>query len=364
MPYGSICKQTIIFLKGGFLLNREIFLSKKVTENAVLTDDGFLVYVALRSKWYFDDKHFTEDYIHYDELLWILTESTEHSKTYIEKIKNGTQNLEALGLIQQLKQCSGGEIIQFNKSYYFNAKSESKQFENYVVIYLSEVRTIMSSQEKFRDKLLRYFTAKIGSIYHGEDKLPFAGNPGAYLTDSVGAMPISHCADMAHIREKAALHYDRWLENNHLLVILRSNSKILDDDRRIIINGFPNCYARPADIDKLRKYYIQRERDISNSNVIQTSQKANRRRSEKQTFHAFCKGRSFDPQKLLSYFNMQLKNYEIIRANLNRKKQTNDNWNCYMENEQAIDEIRSNISKLVWEMYLDDIIDLQLPASS
>ena len=342
-------------------MKTDIFLSKKVLENPFLTDEGFLAYTALRTKWYFSNHHFQEDIIHYEYMLWILSGKETHTNKFLQKMKTGLHNLVDIGLIDLKKEHINKALLQFNDSYFFKSKDSDMnagQVENYTTIQLAEVHKIMLSSEKYKDKLLRYFTIKIGSIYRGNPKLPAPGNEGYYCMNNVGSMPISYCARLAQIKEKAAMHYDHWLEENGLLIILRSNSKILDDYYGKIVNGFPNCYARPEHISELKDYYTQREEHISNSSVVQISKLANQNRSRKQSFNAYLKKKSYDPLKVARYFNDRIDTLrKINRKILDTDKNNNNNQDCYYSNLEEIDSLNFLLSDMCWQMFLDGDID-------
>ena len=67
-------------------MDKPVYLSKRVTENSNITDEGILVYIALRTKYYFQKWHFSRDMIHYEDLLWILMEDDKYTKNYLKKI--------------------------------------------------------------------------------------------------------------------------------------------------------------------------------------------------------------------------------------------------------------------------------------
>lgn len=334
----------------------EVYLSKKVLENPELTDEGFLVYVALRMKWCYSKHNFNRDIIHLKDLLWLLSGTLDCTNNYLKKMQQGLDNLVTLGLLEAIPINTNTILASFKSTYFFSAKKDSSDFEPYVIIYVNEIQKIMSSDEKFRDKMLRYFVAKIGTIYHGENKRMTVSSVGYGLMNNVDNMSISHCADLARIGQKAAIDYEKWFEKNNLLVILRSSNKILDEFTLRIVNGFPNCYARPEHIAELKKYYDQREDNVSNTNIIQISKEADTRRSYKQTYNAYKRGLRHDKMLLLRALCERMDNNIKIRNTLIERGDTCEE--VFYETEMEIECLSQEISEVSWKGFLDGEIEL------
>ncbi len=335
----------------------DIFISKKVLENEALTDNGFLVYVALRAKWCYSPSGFNKDIIHVKDLYWILTGKLGCSNSYVGKLHQGIENLSLLGLIDYQRTDINSYIATFKEAYFFSAKKEAPNFEEYVCIRLEEIQIIMASDEKYRDKLLRYFICKIGTVYHGENKRLTPESPGFVFMDNVGNMPIKYSASLAGIGEKAAIAYDRWFEDNNLLIILRSSNKVIDEHTLKIMYGFTNCYARPEHFDILKYYYDQREDLVSNTNIIKISKESNRNRSNKMTYNAYKKGLRHDKQKLLEALTERIENYRKIKKSMHKRKSPGST-NGY-EIDLEIEELERAISEVCWEGFLNGKIELQ-----
>lgn len=340
-------------------MDKLVYLSKIVTENRNITDEGILVYTALRTKYYFPKCHFSTDMIHYEDLLWILSGQDNYSKNYFKKMKDGMENLDKLKLIHIEKQYKNKVLVTFQDTYFFTSskkdemEEKTEETEPFTILYLREIRTIMESDEKFRDKLLRYFIAKIGTIFHGDyHRIAFNGI-GFTHVNNVGAMPQKYVSYIADIKEKAAQHYDKWLEEHELLIILRSSGKIVDSKTRVIVNGFPNCYARPENIQELDFYFNHRE-DVRNNmddKIIQLSKNANENRSYKQSYNAYKKGNHFDYTKAVTYLDERLQNYKkILKA---KRKYKRSVWGELYEMEERIYEIEQEISDMYWKLFLD-----------
>ena len=350
-------------------MDKPVYLSKKVTENSNITDEGILVYVALRTKYYFQKWHFSRDMIHYEDLLWILMEDDKYTKNYLKKIKDGLENLDKLKIIHIEQRYKNKDLITFQEMYFFTTSkkegrekeeidSATEKTEPFTILYLREIHTIMKSDEKFKDKLLRYFIAKVGTIYHGNNQISFNGI-GFTHVNNVGAISQKYVSDIAHIKEKAAQHYDKWLEEHGLLIILRSSGKIVDNKTRVIVNGFPNCYARPENIKELDFYFNQREKERNNMHdeIIQLSKNANKNRSHKQSYNAYKRGNNCDFTKVIVYLGKQLQEHEkILKA---KRKHKSDDWGEVFETKELIYEIKQDITDLCWNLFLDGRIMLE-----
>lgn len=339
------CKNTTLI--------RKIFLSKNITEQWTLSDSGFLAYVSLRAKWYSVGWHYRTDIIFYEELLWILFGNTTYTKYDMQKLKEGIYELEKLGLISITEQNKKYAIIEFQDKYYFSVAKQDEEssgneifpFQPYTIVRMDEVHCIMNLSEKYKEKVLRYFVAKIGSIYHGAP-IDVMNGTGFGTGNNVGAVSQEYCCNIANIGIKAGIHYDKVFEENELLVILRSRGKIVDSETKMIINGFSNCYSRPEDIKDLIWYYEQREkRNNMTNNVVKITKDANRKRSNKQSYNAYIKGKNVDYNKVLDYLKNEISNYEKICKT--QKKQRIE----YHDTQDELERLTAKLNEIYWELF-------------
>lgn len=228
-----------------------IFLKENLVYDENLTDEGLLVYIALRGKYYLKNVHSTIDWIHYDDLIWNLTGEDSHTKCYIQKMKLGIENLSELGEIKIISYKKDKMKIEFLDTYYFDMKNE---LINTIKIYTDEVYKIINSRLKQRDKILRYFIIKISTLVRNIFNNVCAVYGVKIKNDNynnncdIGYDSIEYCAAyFADISESSAIRYDKWLEENGLLCMLRSE------------NGLTNCYSRLKDKNGLEEFFNIRE---------------------------------------------------------------------------------------------------------
>ena len=281
----------------------DIYINKSVVENKNLTDEGFITYIALRKIL---NKNRTRDFICYEYLSYQLTGTAK--STLIPKIKKGIDNLCDLCLVEKKEEISKSGIELDMKSLVLSTDPTNTEFSYFTVIAQNEVRKIMCSSVKYKEKLLRYFVSVIGSINHQDGSMD-----NLFYRKHVGNSSVSDIAEKANISKSAALDYNTLLESLGLLVIYRTDQLKVGENGQIE-TGFTNCYGRPENEDIIKGFYYDRVREIGNKGVKNLSQDANDKRSMKQYYNNIHKGASYDTdtiKKVYKFYQDEIHNIEV-----------------------------------------------------
>lgn len=338
-----------------------IFLKKSLIENKTLTDEGLLVYIALRYEYYYKTKRLKTKWIHYDDLVYNLTGLDSCNKKYIQKMKDGIENLAELRELEIIQSTKDKIKITFLDSYYFNSKKESEDISSYIIIYDYEITKIVNSNLKQKDKMLRYFICKIGTIYHSSEEIIYHENQ-VMFANNVGIMSIKYCADLSNVSTSSAIRYDKWLEENELLYILRSDSAIVDDCSQEIISGFTNCYSRPEHKDALENFFNLRQ-NRSNIGIRKLSQDVNEKRSISVIRTNYKKGKSTSTESLKRIAkdiedNIHNCNQRIKTIKNKTKLDSADNEEIIFNN-YTIKEEESLQSNVLYDLWIRDEIEIK-----
>lgn len=284
----------------------KIFLENNIIKNRSITDNGILAYVGLRM---IVNNKKNKDYVLYDYIVYSLCGSFKSDK--LKKcIKNGISELEQLGLIRTYAETNLGKELDLS-GIVFNVKdqnhSSDNSFKYFTTINQKEILVILSSQEKYKIKILRYFICMISTLNHSR----CTGETNNQHRN-IGSRSIQFLSEIANISKDAVIHYNKFLEDNHLIYICRSE-KFVSNNNGIIERSFTNCYGRPED-----KYFIDvfqfktENRYNANNGIKLLSDNVNTKRSMKMKINQLKRGKGLnyslnDLRAILTY--MENTNY-------------------------------------------------------
>lgn len=260
----------------------EIFLENDVIRNSDLTDDGLLAYVGLRIM---ANNQKVKDYVLYDYITYCLcgVMGNDNLKKYV---KNGIADLEHLGFVNVLDTTNVGKEIDLSNIMFSVNKDEPSEFKYFTKINKNELFTILNSTEKFKIKILRYFICMISTLNHSK----YSGDTINQFTN-VGSQSIQHLAELSNISKNAVIHYNKFLEENQLIYICRSD-KFVANENGIIEKNFTNCYGRPEDKYSINSFQWKIEnRYNANTGIKLLSDNVNTKRSMKMKFHHLKTGK-------------------------------------------------------------------------
>lgn len=234
-----------------------IFLEKKMVLNKELTDEGMLAYVAIMS--YTNKCRRPIELLLYDGLGYEVSEIV-NNKNIIDAIKVGIKNLVDLDLIKVLSRNDRGLLTDVS-SLYFSISKKDELFSYYLEIYREEVLKIINGGMKFKIKVLRYFICVMSTINHSSSFGDMNNR-----CNNVGNTTIQNLAEISQMSQESVMVYNKWLEENGLLFIQRSDKRLINTSG-VIIKQFVNVYGRPSDQSTIINFQSKVEKRYENKNA-------------------------------------------------------------------------------------------------
>ena len=274
----------------------KLYLDKELILGDTLSVNAKLVYIALRA--YKNRK----DFVVYDYLKYILTNSINPNKSISTKITQGLSELAEKNYIVTLNSAKIGSELLFD-NLYFETDPNSKYFKHYVVITLAELHTIMNLKSQSPENILLYFCGVISTISNSSKS-------------EIGDKSIFYLAKLVNVSKSTAIRYNQILSDNNLLHIEKSNQAKVDEKGRII-SSLPNIYSRPQNKGIAEAEQLSREQTQGNLGHKNLSTNADKKRSIAMKLLQIKKGKgnySLDELKeIIKYIenDMHNKNIEI-----------------------------------------------------
>lgn len=272
----------------------KLYLAKELILGDSLSVNAKLVYVALRS--YKNRK----DFVIYDYLKYILTNSINPNKSISTKITQGLSELAEKNYIVTLNSAKIGSELLFD-NLYFETDPNSKYFKHYVVITLAELHTIMNLKSQSPENILLYFCGVISTINNSSKS-------------EIGDKSISYLAKLVNVSKSTAIRYNQILSENNLLHIEKSNQAKVNE-RGQIISSLPNIYSRPQNKGIAEAEQLSREQTQGNLGHKNLSTNADKKRSIAMKLLQIKKGKgnySLDELKeIIKYIENDVHNKNI-----------------------------------------------------
>lgn len=231
-------------------INKPIWLENDIIRNQEIDDNALIAYIGLRTILC---NEIQQDYIAYDCIAYVISRQINNKKL-ISAIKKGIDILTKLSLITCLNESSIGKELQFDKLIF-----DSKE-KHFTIVYQNELYKILNSDISCNIAILRYFIITISTLNHSKQKGFTTNN-----YENVGNQSIQYRADMAGISKKTAIKYDKWLEDNQLLYIARSDKAVVNSNGAIE-KSFCNHYGRYSDKNNIDIALMRMEDNWSANN--------------------------------------------------------------------------------------------------
>lgn len=296
----------------------KLFLDKELILGNTLSVNAKLVYIALRA--YQNRK----DFVVYDYLKYILTNSINPNKSISTKITQGLSELDEKNYIVTLTSTKIGSELLFDKLY-FETDPNSKYFKHYVVITLSELHTIMNLKSQSPENILLYFCGVISTINNSSKS-------------EIGDKSISYLAKLVNLSKSTAIRYNQILSKNNLLYIEKSNQAKVNK-RGQIISSLPNVYSRPQKKGIAEAEQLSREQTQSNLGHKNLSTTADKKRSIAMKLLQIKKGKgnySLDELKeIIKYIENDIHN-----KNIEIKKRQDEHERGLLSEKQLAEQLK------------------------
>lgn len=272
----------------------KLYLDKELILGDTLSINAKLVYIALRA---YKSK---KDFVVYDYLKYILTNSIYPNKSISTKITQGLSELAEKNYIVTLNSAKIGSELLFD-NLYFETDPNSQYFKHYVVITLAELHTIMKLKSQSPENILLYFCGVISTINNSSKS-------------EIGDKSISYLAKLVNVSKSTAIRYNEKLIENNLLYIAKSNQAKANEKGQII-SSLPNIYSRPQNKGIAEAEQLSREQTQGNLGHKNLSTNADKKRSNSMKLLQIKKGKgnySLDEIKdIIKYIENDIHNKNI-----------------------------------------------------
>lgn len=175
-----------------------IFLSKEIVTNGNLSSEGMLAYVAIRSVCQLNiPLHVNADFLC---SLFIIDKNKDYieNRKLKEKMNRGIQELIDKNLIFPLYALSKTSLVINSDALYVDKEKGDK----FVVVYLSDIKTIMKLTNIQHDKLL-FYLIQMSSTINSKTYIGFTG--------------FDTLAERTNIARQTSYRFNQLLEENNIV---------------------------------------------------------------------------------------------------------------------------------------------------
>ena len=186
----------------------DIILSKEIVRDDTLSDEAFLVYVAIRAIQQGRYVVTSLNQLYYKLVADCCSDKEQNNRKLREKVRRGFDELLDRGFIDIVHSALDQFTLECSKIALY-VKNAKKTKEVFVPLTLEEIRIIMNISNIQVEKLLRYF-AILKSTINRNTHVGFTG------TDKL--------AIWSNIARKTLYEFNKILENKRLIYIVHSKS--------------------------------------------------------------------------------------------------------------------------------------------
>ena len=256
---------------------KNLFIVKDVSENMEFSDEAFTVWCGLRNIMKKDE---TEYFVSFNMIAHSLF-GRRPNRYELDAVKKGYNELIDKGFIKIVDVYSKSEQVVDLSALYF--KKESGFFVDLTDEEMHKIMNINGNHSKY--KLLRYFTAQIGSFNRRSD---MGDNKG-----KIGGMSLDYFEKLMDISKPTIISFNKLLEDNQILFIIRHR----DFFQGFTYNGnseireIPNTYSRWCDRE-IAKRFDENTHGYKYHNELKgkKTEESNRRRSLGKKLDFFVNG--------------------------------------------------------------------------
>lgn len=291
----------------------KLFLRNDLITGNTLTQDGVLVYIALRTL--IDEsiplynKTSSMDCISVNRLAYSLIGEMDNEKALTDSLQRGIYEL------------AGGEWISIrkdlstNKSYEFVLDIEKlwldTEKDKFTVVYPNDVYKIMTCNEKMDKKIrmLKYYVALISTFDWS-------------LDGKIGHMSQEYIAEQADNSTRTCQRYNDILVEMQMIYVYKSNDKVRSDDK---LKQIKNCYSRYEDKDVCERYASAYE-DMNGveHKIVRTKknkEQADNNRRYAQIYNRICEGYgdSYDEATIKKVYKYVTNKNKSLQSDINDK---------------------------------------------
>lgn len=244
------------------------------------------------------------------QITYHLTENVNHLKSrnrMVDYIKCGLNELIENNVISKLDEIQKHYILDCSNLWI------DTEFNNYTILYFSEVQKIFQIENINNFLLLRYFIFLVGTI---SSKINVYLENGDYKNRVVGNFTIDYLSELSGISERSIIEYNKTLEENGLLYVFRQQDFVIDRENNI--KHLSNIYGRPCDIEYVKTFATNQQKYYKSYRYVKNNvSKVNNNRRLAQMYQQLLKGRGTDYTNgevldIYNYVISENKKYECL----------------------------------------------------
>ena len=261
---------------------KNLFIIKRITEDKTLSDEAFAVWCALRDIMRQDT---TEYFVSFNMIAHSMFNRPPERYEMVA-IKKGYTELVEREFIKVIDTYSKSEFIVDLSTLYYEKGSE--HFANLSMEEMQKIMNIDCGRHS-NYKLLRYFTAQVGSFNQSADMCRYKGK--------IGGMSLDYFSELIPITKPTCIAFNEILEKNEMLFIIRHKDffQFINDNMTSEVREIPNTYSRWADQELAKMYaedthgykYFEEQKNVK-------TKEANRKRGLGQKLNRFFNGIEYD----------------------------------------------------------------------
>lgn len=220
---------------------KNLFIVKDVSENMEFSDEAFTVWCGLRNIMKKDE---TEYFVSFNMIAHSLF-GRRPNRYELDAVKKGYNELIDKGFIKIVDVYSKSEQVVDLSALYF--KKESGFFVDLTDEEMHKIMNINGNHSKY--KLLRYFTAQIGSFNRK------AGIGDTYK-GKIGGMSLDYFCELVDASRPTIVSFNKLLEENQLLFIIRHRDFFqgFTYEGNSEVREIPNTYSRWCDREIAKRF--------------------------------------------------------------------------------------------------------------
>lgn len=255
--------------------SKNLYLLKCFIEDKEYSDEEVCVIAALRN---IIMNNVTDYFISYNMIAHYMF-GRSPTRYELDSIKDGVSRLINKRIINVVSTYSKTECYCDLSRLYFR-KEKNKYYVDIMSDELLRIMNIKTNMDKY--KIFRYYCSVLGCFNHSIKIEPtYRGKLGTTSLDSF--------ADITNISKKTISQYNKILEDNELLYIVRHKDFGVNNDNKEL----PNTYCRYFD-KKIALEFLSKVNNISYICSNKKTKVANTKRGLAQKYIAFCKGKNYD----------------------------------------------------------------------
>ena len=266
------------------MIKKDIVLNKDISNHAFITYLGIAICLKQGIDLIYTDK----DMIYY----YLTGQVNAVPRNFNELLRSGLKELIENNIISCKKKKSS--------SYYFDASDFIiNENDNYVVVYLSEIKKIICNNYKGKINLLRFYLCLL-STFILNNHIQDIRDSNKY-NNVLGMLSQEYLSSITDISVRTAMEYIKLLEELNLIYVSRCS--FMFKDKKGNVKRHNNIYGRYDDKDIIEEFTKVRYEMYDDLHKIHMSSASNNSRSLMQKYNQMVKGKVYNNEVVDNVYN-------------------------------------------------------------